>query len=178
MLNRVACILIALLPLASLDAVSGNIVKWTDENGKVHFGDEVPEKYKQKSSQIEINNDNIIKNDNALKNDRFIKRRNARERRERVRMDTQSDKALIARQEQERKCQKEYGVPCERLINWKRYAREECLNARRGRKCKDPEILKEYRVLSLAEKEVIANKRRSLIEAERAKRARGFGSSY
>lgn len=47
------------LPWASF----ADVVKWTDENGKVHYGDRVPEKYKDQSEQVSVDNPNFVKND-------------------------------------------------------------------------------------------------------------------
>lgn len=41
---------ISLFPLASM----ARIYKWTDENGKVHFGDSIPVKYKKDSEKVDV----------------------------------------------------------------------------------------------------------------------------
>ena len=35
-------------------AAEAEVYKWTDEKGKVHFGDKVPEKYKNRSSDVDV----------------------------------------------------------------------------------------------------------------------------
>lgn len=37
----------------SLSTMAGEIVKWIDENGQVHYSDRVPKKYKKAATQIE-----------------------------------------------------------------------------------------------------------------------------
>ncbi|SMF43390.1 protein of unknown function [Alteromonadaceae bacterium Bs31] len=46
-------ILLFAFALCSPLAVGGEIVKWVDEHGKVHFGDRVPEKYKKQSEVVD-----------------------------------------------------------------------------------------------------------------------------
>lgn len=48
-------------------ASSAEIVKWTDENGKVHFGDKVPPEYADQSTQVEIET-NVVTNENRTNN--------------------------------------------------------------------------------------------------------------
>jgi Domain of unknown function (DUF4124) len=50
-------ILVIFLIFASLTSY-GDTYKWTDENGKVNFGDSVPAKYKNKSKKIDTTNSN------------------------------------------------------------------------------------------------------------------------
>ena len=47
--NGLILLIILLLPASSLHA---KIFKWVDENGKTHFGDSVPEKYKKSQKEI------------------------------------------------------------------------------------------------------------------------------
>ena len=37
----------------SLAARAGDVFKWVDENGKVHYGDTVPEKYRKESKKVD-----------------------------------------------------------------------------------------------------------------------------
>lgn len=51
MLNRIAALL--LLYSMSLAASAGEVFKWVDENGKVHYGDVLPDKYKQQAKKVD-----------------------------------------------------------------------------------------------------------------------------
>lgn len=42
---------VLLFPTSTL----AEVIKWTDEHGRVHYGDKVPEKYKKDSTQLKIN---------------------------------------------------------------------------------------------------------------------------
>lgn len=53
-------------------SVMAEIVKWTDENGRVHFGDRVPEKYAKQSEKVETSS-NVVKNENSAKNKQFFR---------------------------------------------------------------------------------------------------------
>lgn len=48
----------------SCNVVLADIVKWVDENGKVHFGDRVPEKYRDQVEDVDVSGANIVKNSN------------------------------------------------------------------------------------------------------------------
>ena len=45
--------LLVFLCLVSLAARADEVFKWVDENGKVHYGDTVPEKYRQESKKVD-----------------------------------------------------------------------------------------------------------------------------
>ena len=49
------------------------ILKWVDEKGRVHYGDKVPEKYKEKSETVETET-NVVDNDNRDKNKKAFKK--------------------------------------------------------------------------------------------------------
>ena len=49
------------------------ILKWVDEKGRVHYGDKVPEKYKEKSETVETDT-NVVDNDNRDKNKKAFKK--------------------------------------------------------------------------------------------------------
>ncbi len=53
-------ILITLLCLLYSAAAVAGVVKWVDENGKVHYGDRVPEKYKDQAEQVEMDNMSVV----------------------------------------------------------------------------------------------------------------------
>jgi hypothetical protein len=52
------CLVLACLLGYSLG--TAEVYQWTDENGKVHFGDSVPPKYKKQADSIEVDNTNIV----------------------------------------------------------------------------------------------------------------------
>ncbi|TVZ37309.1 uncharacterized protein DUF4124 [Alteromonadaceae bacterium 2753L.S.0a.02] len=57
--------LVWLIVLTAMPTVAtAGVVKWTDEHGKVHYGDRVPEKYKEKAEQVEVDTTNVISNEN------------------------------------------------------------------------------------------------------------------
>lgn len=58
--------------LFSMEAFS-EIVKWVDENGKVHFGDKVPPEYADQSTQVEIET-NVVTNENRNNNKKVFNR--------------------------------------------------------------------------------------------------------
>lgn len=44
-------------------AASAEIYRWTDENGKVHFGDRVPEQYRTNTENLEVKAHNVLESD-------------------------------------------------------------------------------------------------------------------
>ncbi len=50
------------------------IKRWTDENGKVHFGDRVPDKYTAQSEDVDVDNANIVKNDRAKESKQYVQK--------------------------------------------------------------------------------------------------------
>jgi len=50
MVYKVALLLFGLLSLATYAA---DVFRWVDENGKTHYGDSVPERYKQKAKKLD-----------------------------------------------------------------------------------------------------------------------------
>ena len=50
MVYKVALLLFGLLSLATYAA---DVFRWVDENGKIHYGDSVPERYKQKAKKLD-----------------------------------------------------------------------------------------------------------------------------
>lgn len=54
-------------------ATFADIVKWVDKNGKVHFGDKVPQEYLDQSKSVEIDHSNFVKNENAEANEKEFK---------------------------------------------------------------------------------------------------------
>jgi len=52
MVYKVATLLL-LFASVSLAAHGADIFRWVDENGKIHFGDSVPEQYKQKAKKLD-----------------------------------------------------------------------------------------------------------------------------
>jgi hypothetical protein len=52
MAHRIA--LLFLLCSASLMALGGEVFKWVDENGKVHYGESVPERYKRNAKKVDL----------------------------------------------------------------------------------------------------------------------------
>jgi hypothetical protein len=59
MIALTACCLLLLT-----DQSSGEIVKWTDEDGQVHFGDRVPEQYQDNSESVQVGTPNLIDSNN------------------------------------------------------------------------------------------------------------------
>ncbi|SME99998.1 protein of unknown function [Alteromonadaceae bacterium Bs31] len=55
-----ACTIFLLFASSTL----AGVVKWKDENGVVHFGDRVPEKYREKAENVDLRNANAVSNDN------------------------------------------------------------------------------------------------------------------
>jgi hypothetical protein len=52
--------------------VSAEVYKWVDEHGKTHYGDTIPEKYKDKGKSVDLNKSNIITSKQRPKsNERF-----------------------------------------------------------------------------------------------------------
>jgi len=51
MLNKIAVLF--LLCSMSLAAGAGEVFKWVDENGKIHYGDVLPDKYKQQAKKVD-----------------------------------------------------------------------------------------------------------------------------
>lgn len=47
-------LLVLVFLLSPLGAVQAEIFTWKDENGKTHFGDKVPEKYKDNNTEVEV----------------------------------------------------------------------------------------------------------------------------
>jgi hypothetical protein len=56
--------------------VSAEILKWVDADGKVHFGDKVPEKYKTKSNEVIMKELNVVKTENQKKNRPYVQPEN------------------------------------------------------------------------------------------------------
>ena len=52
MVYKVATLLL-LFASVSLAAHGADIFRWVDENGKIHFGDSVPEQYKQRAKKLD-----------------------------------------------------------------------------------------------------------------------------
>lgn len=74
-------------PLAQAD-----IVKWIDENGKVHYGDRVPEKYKDQIEIVEQDNISVVSPESkvARENRRHVNKLRAEDhRRERAEREMQ-----------------------------------------------------------------------------------------
>jgi len=46
--------LLLFLCAVSLVARAGDVFKWVDENGKVHYGESVPERYKQHAKKVDL----------------------------------------------------------------------------------------------------------------------------
>jgi len=57
MVHRVAFLL--LLGSMSLSTYGADIFRWVDENGKVHYGDSIPDRYKQKAKKIDPKSDEV-----------------------------------------------------------------------------------------------------------------------
>ena len=59
---------ICFISLLSVSTVtfSGQIFKWTDKNGKVHYGDEIPEQYKNKDESIKSDGISVVNHDKSL----------------------------------------------------------------------------------------------------------------
>lgn len=55
-----------LLLSASTVTFSGQIFKWTDKNGEVHYGDKIPEQYKNKEENIKTDGISVINHDKSL----------------------------------------------------------------------------------------------------------------
>jgi hypothetical protein len=51
---------------ASTVTFSGQIFKWTDKKGEVHYGDEIPEQYKNKDENIKTDGMSVINHDKNL----------------------------------------------------------------------------------------------------------------
>ncbi|VUD68899.1 hypothetical protein TDB9533_04258 [Thalassocella blandensis] len=71
---KISSLLLAFLIVFSVNS-NADIVKWTDEDGKVHFGDRVPEKYQEKSETVEVESKNFVNNDNKPKGNYWEKQR-------------------------------------------------------------------------------------------------------
>jgi hypothetical protein len=56
---------IALLSISTV-TFSGQIFKWTDNNGKVHYSDQIPEQYKNKDESIKSDGMSVIDHDKSL----------------------------------------------------------------------------------------------------------------
>ena len=61
-----------ILLLASI-SFSDEVYKWVDENGKVHYGDKIPEAYKQQTEQLDVEI-NVVGQDESTrnKNDAYV----------------------------------------------------------------------------------------------------------
>lgn len=71
--------------LFSLPVQAEEIVKWVDEEGKVHFGSRVPDKYKNQAEKVDVSKQNVVENENREKNTQTtnrIARENAKRARE------------------------------------------------------------------------------------------------
>lgn len=53
-MNKTALVLLGAAILSFSFPVHAEIYTWIDENGKKHFGDEVPEKYKDQKKQVKV----------------------------------------------------------------------------------------------------------------------------
>lgn len=61
-------------------AAFADVVKWVDENGRIHFGDKVPDKYQAQSETLDIQDTNFIKNDNTDANDQQFSKMRTRQK--------------------------------------------------------------------------------------------------
>jgi hypothetical protein len=52
MIYRVASLLF--FSSLSLAAYGGDVYKWTDDKGQIHYGDSIPERYAQKSKEVKL----------------------------------------------------------------------------------------------------------------------------
>lgn len=152
------------LMLASQAAFS-QIVKWTDEDGRVHYGDRIPEKYRENSEEVHLNTSNFIDNDHFKYTSRSPKRETKKY--DEVKPSIQTPDPRV----QEQKCIKDYGLSCDRVNNWEKYALAECVKQRNGRRCKDGAFLSsKYRPVTIEQKRAngrIARENRKMREAAR-----------
>jgi Sec-independent protein translocase protein TatA len=56
MISKVALLLFGSLSLATYAA---DVFRWVDENGKIHYGDSVPERYKQAAKKLDAERANV-----------------------------------------------------------------------------------------------------------------------
>ncbi len=99
----IAFLLILILPAL----LSAKLFKWTDENGKVHFGDRIPLKYQKKESIIYDKSGIIIEKRAAARDPAELQREAARKRQiEKLRREAQM--ILKKQQAEDRKLLKKY----------------------------------------------------------------------
>lgn len=128
------------------------IVKWTDSNGKVHFGDTVPAEYKDTAEEVALSSANIIANDNSSS----LPQPEPLENTDTRIVNRQSSTSVA---EEEAECQKDYGMPCDAVENWEATARQNCLQNRGGDNCNDSEYLaSKYKPRTLAQKRLQATR--------------------
>lgn len=132
----------------------GDIVKWIDENGKVHYGDVVPEKYREHAETIDTTPANILESQHTStfpKTEQTLKK----EKKTQPKHSNSTSSALT----NEKKCQKIYGISCDQVNNWEERAKNECLSKNGGKKCNDLNYLEtKYKPRTLKEKRLQATR--------------------
>lgn len=138
-LKRSLCYLICLLCIPFGSAVA-DILTWTDEHGEVHYGDSIPEEYRSQAEKIHVRDTNTYSHDEAV-DQRFQVSTEVPE----TSITLNKKQELVGSNDPapraEADCQRDYGMSCDRVDNWQRYAVEECEEDRNGRRCEDPEFL-------------------------------------
>lgn len=137
-MNRVnSSFFIALFALLVLPInTQAQVVKWTDEHGKVHYGDKAPEQYRESSEPVVLNEPNLINSENqplVQRRDVPAKNRPADEGRS-----ESEDKNWFS---DEAECQEVYGMSCDRVNNWRSYAEAACKQRKQEKNCADESYL-------------------------------------
>lgn len=148
------------------DTVLADVVKWTDENGQVHYGDVVPEKYRDIAEPVDVTPAN------TLETQRYPAFPAAKDNKEKKKKNVQK-KAADNTLKNEKKCQKIYGMSCDQINNWEANAKANCLAKNGGKKCNDPKYLEtKYKPRTLKEKQLQAarNSNRRKEEAREARK--------
>lgn len=128
-------LLLMLFCFSVSDMASAQIIKWTDEHGKVHYGDTVPESYRKSSETIEVDNSNVMENNAVVPH--------ARPSSDLRRPSQQPDSAKFDPNtfSDETECQEIYGMSCDRVNNWRKYAEIACKERKQEKNCEDASYL-------------------------------------
>ncbi len=166
-LPRTATFLLLSLVVVFPMAIQADVVKWTDENGNVHYGDVVPEKYQDNAKTIDTTPANILESQHKPAFPK-TERTQIKEKKSQNNFQKNASQKLKS----EKKCQKIYGLSCNQINNWQENAKKECLSKNGGNKCNDPNYLEtKYKPRTLKEKRLQATRNANRRKKEAKKQA-------
>jgi hypothetical protein len=126
-------LLLFFLPVSG--TAHAQIVKWTDEHGQIHYGDKVPESYRKDSETVQMDTSNVIENTN---NAPYAKPLSDSRRSFQTSDSTPVDPNTLT---DDATCQEIYGMSCDRVNNWQKYAEIACKERKHEKNCEDPGYL-------------------------------------